>query len=457
MHEFGIIFVATKDGRYVDEAQAALASLKDKAPGVPATLMTTLPEMVNKTDHGFDLVIGIATAHGFGSSLAEARLDRWSVLLRSPYEKTLLLDTDMVIASDTIAEMEAILEDHDLAMATPTDVTVVPSGMTDHVFDTAMIGIRRSAAADAMVEQVCAIYREHLTLANDDEAILDGPLAELSRLAVPARKALLFSDRLALTRVLSDAACPKGLQVKTLDKDWLHTGENPPADARVIHTGPSASARAGEVAFSDQLSILFPQQLFWRQHKNVAELNKQLALFCEQVCTEKSTGHTAMRGGLRSPVNIFEDKAPAMEALRQMINNALRLYMDNTLKQLMPQASTAFDISIEGWAYILGPGDHLSPHLHSNGLISGTYYVEMPDRTSGDDARQARLVIENPIVQAAMAQPPVPLTNQHVIDVKEGALVMFPAYLKHHVPPFRGEGRRISISFECALKSALKA
>ena len=119
MHNFGIIFVATKDGRYVDEVQAALASLKKKAPGVPATLMTTLPEMVNKVDHGFDLVIGIASSRGFGSRLAEARLDRWSVLLRSPYEKTLLLDTDTVIASDTIADMEEILEDHDLAMTSP--------------------------------------------------------------------------------------------------------------------------------------------------------------------------------------------------------------------------------------------------------------------------------------------------------------------------------------------------
>ncbi len=62
MHNFGIIFVATKDGRYVDEVQAALASLKKKAPGVPATLMTTLPEMVNKVDHGFDLVICLPSA-----------------------------------------------------------------------------------------------------------------------------------------------------------------------------------------------------------------------------------------------------------------------------------------------------------------------------------------------------------------------------------------------------------
>ena len=457
MHNFGIIFVATKDGRYVDEAQTALASLKKKAPGVPATLMTTLPEMVNKTDHGFDLVIGIASSRGFGSSLAEARLDRWSVLLRSPYEKTLLIDTAMVIASSTIADMEEILEDHDLAMAIPTDVNNLPSGMADPVFDTAMIGIRRSAAADALVKQVCALYREHLTLASDDETILDGPLANLSRLAVPARKALLFSDRLAPTRVLSDSACPAGLKIKTLEKDWLHTGENPPAGARIIHTDPSTSVRAGEVAFSDQLSILFPQQLFWRQHKNVAEFNKQLALFCEEVCTEKSPGHTAMRGGRRSSVDIFKDKAPFMDVLRQMINNALRPYIDNTLKQLMPPSRAAFDISIEGWAYILEAGDHLSPHLHSHGLISGTYYVEMPDHTSGDDGRQGRLVIENPIVQASMAQTPVPLTNQHVVDVKEGALVMFPSYLKHHVPPFRGEGRRISISFECGVKTAPKA
>jgi len=143
-----------------------------------------------------------------------------------------------------------------------------------------------------------------------------------------------------------------------------------------------------------------------------------------------------------------------MDALRQMIDNALRPYIDNTLKQLMPPSRAAFDISIEGWACILEAGDHLSPHLHSNGLISGTYYVEMPDRTSGDDGRQGRLVIEHPIVQAAMAQTPVPLTNQHVVDVKEGVLVMFPSYLKHHVPPFRGEGRRISISFACAVKAA---
>ncbi|MBT7611956.1 MAG: hypothetical protein HN577_01920, partial [Rhodospirillaceae bacterium] len=163
IHEFGIIYVATKDGHEAAQALAAQESLKRNAPHVPATLMTTMPNLAAASEHDFDLVIPVTTEQGFQSSRAEARLDRWEALSRSPYEKTLLLDNGFHAASGDIAEMEQLLENNDLVLSPAASADRLPEALAGHLYETGMVGIRRSLAADALVEQVVVRLREQLT------------------------------------------------------------------------------------------------------------------------------------------------------------------------------------------------------------------------------------------------------------------------------------------------------
>lgn len=453
MHEFGILFVATRDGRYVDEALASLKSLKAAAPDVPASLMTSMPGMLDGQEHDFDLVLTIPTTRGHGSHLAEARLDRWLALLRSPYERTLLLDTDVAVISDTISEMAGILEHADLALVRGNDQQALPETLAQHAYGTHLMGIRRSAAADHLIEELGNSFRAQLALADDAEAILEGDLSGLARLPESQRTNLLCSDNLALSRILQSGSQHPDLVLHELDGTWLQDDEHALTDCRARRSR-GAPARTNEVTFVDRHTILFPQSLYWRQHKNVAGFNKQLAELADELCTHGPTSQAGASGGKRSQGNLLEHDAPVIGPLRQLIEGAINPFVDRGIRQLMP-ATGSMNLVITAWAHILEEGEYLPPHIHNQATVSGCYCVETPYLGTSDDGRQGRLIIENPATRADMVPTPVALTTQHIVDLNEGALVLFPAYLQHHVAPFRGTGKRIMIAFTASLSSAV--
>ena len=104
------------------------------------------------------------------------------------------------------------------------------------------------------------------------------------------------------------------------------------------------------------------------------------------------------------------------------------------------------DFEITGcWANILPPGAAHRAHSHPNNFLSGAYYLRTG---AGADT----INFHDPRVQTGIIRPPVTEltaenTDQAVVKVKAGTLLMFPAYLQHSVDANAGEEERISISF----------
>lgn len=97
------------------------------------------------------------------------------------------------------------------------------------------------------------------------------------------------------------------------------------------------------------------------------------------------------------------------------------------------------------WANINARGSSHAIHAHPNNFLSGVYYV---DTRPGADT----INFHDPRPQAAVIRPPVTAltgqnTDQVVVRVKNGTLLLFPAYLQHSVGPNSSEEERISISF----------
>lgn len=97
------------------------------------------------------------------------------------------------------------------------------------------------------------------------------------------------------------------------------------------------------------------------------------------------------------------------------------------------------------WANILAMGAAHKSHSHPNNFLSGVYYVRAPP---GADT----INFHDPRVQTAIIRPPVmeltaENTDQVVIRVKAGTLLMFPAYLQHSVDANGSGDERVSISF----------
>ncbi|MEY4376811.1 MAG: hypothetical protein RJB26_1361 [Pseudomonadota bacterium] len=101
------------------------------------------------------------------------------------------------------------------------------------------------------------------------------------------------------------------------------------------------------------------------------------------------------------------------------------------------------------WVNVMPPGVVHSLHLHPLSVVSGTYYVRTPPRSSG-------LKLEDPRLDRFMAAPPrrVDADREHrswvTLPARAGYLSLFESWLRHEVPPNPAASERISISFNYA-------
>ncbi|MGH7197316.1 MAG: hypothetical protein ACREH5_01050, partial [Candidatus Omnitrophota bacterium] len=150
MNGKGAVYVAT--GRpYVEEALRSAASLKAQMPGLPLTLFT---------DQGtesplFERVVPI------GDPLGSSK-DKIAYLRRSPYERTLYLDTDTHVCGD-LADLFHLLDRFDIAAAHSPNRRVSRSGDIPASFPEYQAGVilfRRSPAVEGFLSSWLAAYEE---------------------------------------------------------------------------------------------------------------------------------------------------------------------------------------------------------------------------------------------------------------------------------------------------------
>lgn len=102
------------------------------------------------------------------------------------------------------------------------------------------------------------------------------------------------------------------------------------------------------------------------------------------------------------------------------------------------------------WVNVMPEGGSHTSHIHPNSVISGTYYVTVPDGAGP-------IVYEDPRLAMMMAAPPrkenAPREfKSHVHETpKPGSLLLWESWLRHEVPLNRAEGSRISVSFNYIL------
>lgn len=103
------------------------------------------------------------------------------------------------------------------------------------------------------------------------------------------------------------------------------------------------------------------------------------------------------------------------------------------------------------WANILARGAAHKAHSHPNNFLSGVYYVRThpgTDTISFHDPRNQTGIIRPPVVELTAEN-----TDQVVVRVKNGTLLIFPAYLQHSVDTNMSERERVSISFNIMFSS----
>ncbi len=118
-----------------------------------------------------------------------------------------------------------------------------------------------------------------------------------------------------------------------------------------------------------------------------------------------------------------------------------------TAKTVLRFLKVSYDaVEITGcWANVNSTGASHAIHSHPNNFLSGVYYVQIQpgaDTINFHDPRPQTSIIRPPVTELTAQN-----TDQVVVQVSKGTLLMFPAYLWHSVARNESDELRISISF----------
>jgi uncharacterized protein (TIGR02466 family) len=95
------------------------------------------------------------------------------------------------------------------------------------------------------------------------------------------------------------------------------------------------------------------------------------------------------------------------------------------------------------WVNVLKPGSAHSGHIHPNSVLSGTYYVRVPEGASAIRFEDPRLAL----MMAAPSREPGPFVY---LQPQAGTVLMWESWLRHEVPANAARRERISVSFNYA-------
>ena len=127
--------------------------------------------------------------------------------------------------------------------------------------------------------------------------------------------------------------------------------------------------------------------------------------------------------------------------------------VDNATKSILRFlriGQAAFEVT-GCWATVLAKGALHKAHSHPNNFLSGVYYVRVQpgaDTINFHDPRSQIYVIRPPVVELTAEN-----TDQVVVRVTNGTLLIFPSYLEHSVDINMSAEERTSISFNIMFSS----
>jgi uncharacterized protein (TIGR02466 family) len=197
-----------------------------------------------------------------------------------------------------------------------------------------------------------------------------------------------------------------------------------------------------------QITALFPTLLYRAEARGAARLNLELAAAALELARDDRAGQRWCAkhgyGGYTSFASIADlsERFPAFARLERMIDGHAARFA----RALHWDLRGGRPICDSMWVNVLSQGGSHTSHLHTNAVLSGTYYVTVPEGS-------APIVFEDPRHALMMAAPPrktsAPREVQTNVSEKArpGTLLLWESWLRHEVPLNRAERERISVSF----------
>ena len=147
--------------------------------------------------------------------------------------------------------------------------------------------------------------------------------------------------------------------------------------------------------------------------------------------------------GNQTSGNIFDIKNHDTNEIQNIIRIEVERYRtkfkesEEGLIKRMPEK-----YSLNGWFISMKSGGNLKPHIHSEGWLSGSIYINVPPKYNTDSGNLVvSLGEENDAISTR-------INEKKTINVVTGSMVLFPASLMHFTIPFEAEEERIVLAFD---------
>lgn len=200
-----------------------------------------------------------------------------------------------------------------------------------------------------------------------------------------------------------------------------------------------------------QIDTLFATRLYRAELDGIGALNDELAACCRSAAEDDAAGQKWSAKNLYTGYTSYSSlddlpwRFPAVKTLKAHLDRHAKAFAKLQEWNLGDKKLELDSL----WINVLDPGGFHGSHIHPNSVISGTYYVEIPDGASSIRFEDPRL----PLMMAAPPRKPKAARElQASIPVapRAGTLLMWESWLRHEVSLNQADSERISISFNYA-------
>ena len=151
--------------------------------------------------------------------------------------------------------------------------------------------------------------------------------------------------------------------------------------------------------------------------------------------------------GHQTSGNLFDIKNDLTDKIQKVIRLEIEKYrinFKNSEEGFIKKWPTEY--SLYGWLISMKSGGELQPHIHDQGWLSGSIYINIPSKLKADSGNLVVSLAEG--IDAIDTN----INAEKIIDVVTGSLVLFPASLTHYTIPFESEQERIVLAFDVKQK-----
>jgi hypothetical protein len=134
--------------------------------------------------------------------------------------------------------------------------------------------------------------------------------------------------------------------------------------------------------------------------------------------------------------------------LKNYIESQVQGYI-NTIMQNNGRSDLApyEPLLVSAWTIQQVSGDYQALHTHE-AHVSGNIYIDVPDLESGSNLSDANIEFRLPVIKDPAR---LIFVDQFRFMPQPMKMVVFPSYIPHTVYPWRGEGTRTILAWDCKL------